>query len=292
MTEAATTELLHALRLQLDWGADEALEDLPQDRLARPPAAAAGPEAAGTALAAPPGHLGVPAMPPDLMAPEAAQAPPARRAHAPAAPAAAVPPATRAAQIAAACDSTQALRAALAEFRDCPLAATATNLVFADGNPEAGLVFVGEAPGAEEDIAGLPFVGPSGKLLDAMLGSIGITRASCLITNVIPWRPPGNRTPTDAEVAMCLPFLRRHLQLLAPRIVVTLGNPATQALLERRDGIGRLHGKWHEVTLAAGQPPVALLPMYHPAYLLRLPGAKREAWADLLTLRKRLDQAG
>jgi DNA polymerase len=131
--------------------------------------------------------------------------------------------------VAQAANSVAELRDALARFTDCPLAATATHLVFADGNPDAGLVLVGEAPGAEEDLSGKPFVGASGKFLDRMLASVGLDRSRYLITNLIPWRPPGNRAPTDAEVLMCLPFLQRHLALLRPRIVVTLGALSTHS---------------------------------------------------------------
>src|SRR6185312_4292310 len=191
-------DALAALRLQMEWGADEALALAPLDRLAmaatppRPPAAAA-----VAALAAP--------------------KPAAARVAVQTAPAAQTAPVQRAQAAAAAAGTREELRAALVAFDGCPLAATATNLVFADGNPQSGLMLVGEGPGGEEDRAGLPFVGPSGQLLDRMLASIGITRETCLITNLIPWRPPGNRNPTDAEVLTCLPFLLRHIALVRPR---------------------------------------------------------------------------
>lgn len=260
-------DMLASLRLQLDWGADEALLDLPVDRLA--------------ALAPAPARV---------------EAPMAVRPVAP--PAEAAPlvtlPATanqRARDIAAQARTLDELRAALAGFDGCPLALTATNLVFADGNPASGLMLVGEGPGAEEDRAGLPFVGPSGQLLDKMLGSIGIDRTSCLITNLIPWRPPGNRNPTDAEVLACLPFLHRHIALVRPKHLVLLGKLSASALTGSKDGILRMRGKWREAHVPGLEAPIPALPMLHPAYLLRTPGAKRDAWADLLLLRRTLDAA-
>jgi DNA polymerase len=195
------------------------------------------------------------------------------------------PAALRAQEVAQAATTLDELRTALAGFDGCPLAATATNLVFSDGNPQAGLMLIGEGPGAEEDRAGRPFVGPSGQFLDRMLASIGLDRTQYLITNLIPWRPPGNRAPTDAEVLMCLPFLRRHLALLQPKIIVTLGALSTHALLGTDIGIRKLRGKWRTLP----DTGTRLLPMLHPAYLLRTPGAKREAWQDLITLKRALE---
>ncbi|MDE2576631.1 MAG: uracil-DNA glycosylase, partial [Rhodospirillales bacterium] len=211
-------------------------------------------------------------------------------AAAPAAPMAA--PVARAQALADGAATREALRAALAGFDGCPLAATATNLVFDDGNPDSGLMLIGEGPGAEEDRAGKPFVGPSGQLLDRMLASIGLDRTKVLITNLIPWRPPGNRNPTDAEIAVCLPFLRRHIALVRPRHLVLLGALATHALTGDKAGIRRMRGKWVKLTVPGLDTPVPALPMLHPAYLLRTPGAKRDAWADLRLLRRALDGAG
>jgi uracil-DNA glycosylase len=259
-------DALEALRLQLAWGADEALAEAPRDRLSPPPAAPralAAPKAL-TALAESPGS------PP--------MAPAARRGAE-----------ARAWELANAAASPGELREALAAFDGCALSATATNLVFADGNPEAGLVLIGEAPGAEEDRAGLPFVGASGQLLDAMLASIGLDRGKVLITNVLPWRPPGNRTPTDQEIGLCLPFLLRHLALLRPRHLLLLGALATRALTGNSQGIRRLRGRWVEVSVPGLERPVPALPTFHPAYLLRTPAAKREAWMDFLLLRRALD---
>jgi len=252
---------LAALRLQVEWGADEALAEAPVDRLrVRPPA--------------------VPApQPPVLQSPVLRV--PASRGPAGGA-------AGEAAALAATAPTREALREALGRL-DCPLRLTATTTVFADGNPAAGLMLVGEAPGAEEDLAGLPFVGPSGRFLDRMLASIGLDRSRFLITNLIPWRPPGNRNPTDTEVVQCLPFLLRHIALVQPRHLVLVGGLATKAVTGTNLGITRVRGKWQPVTIPGLAQPVPALPMLHPAYLLRTPGAKREAWADLLTLRRALD---
>ncbi len=184
-----------------------------------------------------------------------------------------------------------ALKAALANFDECSLKKTAKNLVFADGNPQAKIVFVGEAPGRDEDLQGLPFVGRSGKLLDRMLAAIGLDRTSAYITNIIPWRPPGNRNPTPEEIALCLPFLERHLELVNPSIVVALGGVSAKQLLNTTDGIMRLRGKWKQLSIG-DRSDVPLLPTFHPAYLLRQPGQKRLAWQDLLSIKDKLGSAG
>jgi DNA polymerase len=255
-------DALAALRLQIEWGADEALDDAPVDRT-RPVASRPVAVPGAVAVAAPVQRVEA-----------AAVARPG--------------PVARAQSVAASAGSLGELRVALAGFTDCPLAATATNLVFSDGNPDAGLVLVGEAPGAEEDLSGKPFVGASGQFLDRMLASVGLDRTQLLITNLIPWRPPGNRPPTESEVLMCLPFLRRHLALARPRIVVSLGALSTRALTGNDSGIRKMRGRWQGLELE-GVGKVRLLPMLHPAYLLRTPGAKRDAWADLLALRRALD---
>jgi DNA polymerase len=180
------------------------------------------------------------------------------------------------------------LEAMVAAFEGCALKRTAKQLVFADGNPEADIMLVGEAPGGEEDRAGKPFVGRAGQLLDRMLASIGLDRNQVYIANVVPWRPPGNRTPTPQEVAICLPFTLRQIELCAPRFLVTLGAPATQTLLGVKEGIKRVRGRW--VDYPALAHPVRALPMLHPAYLLRQPIDKRLAWRDLRLLRRALDE--
>ena len=182
--------------------------------------------------------------------------------------------------------------AALRAFDGCPLKFGAMNTVFADGNPQARVMLVGEAPGEDEDRQGKPFVGVSGRLLDRMLAQIGLDRTSVYITNILPWRPPGNRSPTQAEIAACLPFLERHVVLIGPRILVPLGGTSAKTLLNRSEGITRLRGQWSEYPLGPLNQPVPVLPMLHPAYLLRNPVSKREAWRDMLTLRSRLAQLG
>ncbi len=185
------------------------------------------------------------------------------------------------------CDDLNALKAAMAAFEHCELKRGARNLVFADGNPQARVMIIGEAPGRDEDREGRPFVGRAGQLLDRMLAAIDLGRDAqavenaCYITNVLPWRPPQNRDPKPEEIAMLLPFLQRHVELVDPQVIVLMGNISCQAGLGRR-GITRLRGQWAE---AYGRPA---LPMFHPAYLLRNPHAKREAWADLLELTARL----
>jgi DNA polymerase len=182
------------------------------------------------------------------------------------------------------------LRATLASFEGCNLRFTATNLVFADGNPEARVMFVGEAPGFEEDVQGLPFVGRSGQLLDRMLAAIGLDRTSAYIANVIPWRPPGNRDPTPQETEICRPFIERQILLADPDFLVPLGGPSVRQLLKTTAGITKLRGKWH--VYATGRREIRALPMLHPAYLLRRPLEKRLAWRDMLTLKAALDGRG
>jgi len=185
--------------------------------------------------------------------------------------------------------SLDVLRALLEKFDGCALKATATRLVFADGNPRARIMFVGEAPGREEDIEGLPFVGRSGKLLDRMIAAIGLDRGNTYIANVIPWRPPGNRTPTPQETQICLPFIRRQIELVNPDVLVTLGNPSTQTLLSTREGIMKTRGRWFDYD--TGTRVIRALATFHPAYLLRSPSYKRMAWQDLRSIAKALEPA-
>ena len=178
------------------------------------------------------------------------------------------------------------LRRILAGFEGCELKRHAKQLVFADGNPQARLMFVGEAPGRDEDQEGLPFVGRSGKLLDLMLKAIGLDRTTVYIANVIPWRPPGNRTPTPQETQICLPFIQRQIELVDPEVLVCLGNPSSQAVLGLTDGITKSRGRW--MTYNTGQREVRAIATLHPAYLLRQPLQKRLAWRDFLAIRKAL----
>jgi uracil-DNA glycosylase family 4 len=201
------------------------------------------------------------------------------------------PPAPDAAIMAArdaarATTTLDALRAMLESFEGCGLRFTAKRLVFADGNPQARVMFVGEAPGREEDLEGLPFVGRSGQLLDRMMAAIGLDRGSAYIANVIPWRPPGNRTPTPQESQICLPFVRRQIELADPDILVCLGGPSAAALLGITEGIRRSRGRWH--IYHTGTRDIRAIASFHPAYLLRTPLEKRFAWRDFLAIRKTL----
>ncbi len=244
-------EMKAALEWQVSMGADEAILDAPVDRTAVPiiektakaePVVAVAPEVDAVAIAS---------------------------------------------QMAKAAADLDGLRAAMEAFELCELKLGARQLVFSDGKPQARVMIVGEAPGRDEDMQGKPFVGRAGQLLDVMFGHIGLSREAdgknaLYITNVLPWRPPQNRDPKPDEMAMMLPFLKRHVELIDPDVIVAMGNHACQALLGKR-GITRLRGTWGE---ALGKPT---LPMFHPAYLLRTPEAKREAWADLLALKARLE---
>lgn len=183
--------------------------------------------------------------------------------------------------------SLPALRGILERFEGCALRTTASRLVFADGNPQARLMLVGEAPGREEDIEGLPFVGRSGQLLNKMLAAIGLDRSQVYVTNIVPWRPPGNRTPTPQESAICLPFIVRQIELVAPDVLVCLGGPAAQALLPIREGIMKTRGRWFDYQ--AGSRSLRAMATLHPAYLLRQPLHKRLAWRDFLAIKKALD---
>jgi len=182
------------------------------------------------------------------------------------------------------------LHQALKSFDGCALKKTATNLVFTDGNPKGRVLLIGEAPGAEEDRQGTPFVGPSGRLLDKMLAAIGLDRDDVLISNTVFWRPPGNRTPTPQEAATCQPFLERLVELMEPAIIVPMGGPAAKSLLAETMGIGKLRGRWFTYTTPRLAHPIDATPLFHPAYLLRTPAQKRAAWRDLLMIRRRLEE--
>lgn len=192
--------------------------------------------------------------------------------------------------LAASAGSLDELQAILGTYNGCGLKLRATQLVFADGNPEAAIMLIGEAPGAEEDRQGKPFVGKSGQLLDRMLGAIGLDRTKVYIANTVPWRPPGNRTPTPEEMALCLPFLHRQVELVAPKLVMTLGGPAMQTVFSTTAGIIKMRGKWSSVTI--GNHVVEAIPTLHPAYLLRNPPAKEQAWRDLLSLKLKIEALG
>lgn len=178
------------------------------------------------------------------------------------------------------------LRDLLDRFEGCALRTTASRLVFADGNPQARVMFVGEAPGRDEDLAGLPFVGRSGKLLDLMLAAIGLDRTSAYIANIIPWRPPGNRDPSPQETTICLPFIRRQIELADPDVLVCLGKPSAATLLDIKDGILKNRGRWF--SFDTGTRKIRATVTLHPAYLLRQPVQKRLAWRDFLAIKKAL----
>ena len=182
--------------------------------------------------------------------------------------------------------SLDELRDSLSRFDGCALKNTAKNLVFADGNPKARVMFVGEAPGADEDRQGVPFVGRAGQLLDKMLASIGLDRTRVYIANVVPWRPPGNRTPTPQESAICLPFIRRQIELADPDILICLGKPSMQTLLGINEGIKASRGRWRDYD--TGKRVIKAMATFHPAYLLRTPGEKKFIWRDMLALKKAL----
>ncbi|MBI3699333.1 MAG: uracil-DNA glycosylase [Afipia sp.] len=186
--------------------------------------------------------------------------------------------------------SLEELRALLEKFDGCALKSTATRLVFADGNPKAKFMLVGEAPGRDEDIEGLPFVGVSGKLLDLILAAIGLDRTGVYIANIIPWRPPGNRDPSPQETQICLPFIKRQIELVDPDVLVCLGKPSSQAVLELKDGIMKTRGKWHDYD--TGSRTIRAMATFHPAYLLRQPIYKRLAWQDFRAIKKALAQSG
>ena len=257
------------LRWCIQMGADEAIGTEPANRFAPAPAVAA-PEP----LSPPPPHAvsAVAVAPPRALTESLAEA------------------AQSARRLAAGADSVAALAALIAGFDGCSLKRTATNTVFADGNPAAPIMIIGEGPGADEDRIGRPFVGRAGQLLDRMLAAIGLDRQGVHITNVVYWRPPGNRTPTTAEIAACLPFVLRHIALVRPKLLVLAGGTAASALLPGGQGITRLRGRWFDLEVPDLADPVPTLPMFHPSFLLRTPERKREAWRDLLALRARLDK--
>lgn len=266
-------EDLAALRSLIEWyreaGVDLALDDAPPDRFAqaRDEQQALAARRAQTSRA--------PLATPDV-----------KSRPAPVSPDEAAPAARR---LAASAGSLAELRALMDGFDGCALKQSARQLVFADGNPQARVMLVGEAPGRDEDEMGLPFVGRSGKLLDRMLAAIGLDRTNVYISNIIPWRPPGNRTPTPQEIAICLPFILRHIELINPAVLVCLGGPSAQTLLDQRDGILRLRGRWFDYATLTG--PIPALATLHPAYLLRQPAQKKLAWRDLRSLERRLAEA-
>ena len=258
------------LQWYVDMGADEAIGDMPVDRTRIP-------EKISPAIVLPI------VQPPVIQAKQPSPAPVVGTIEA----------MGDAKALAAGAKTIEELRTALENFQGLSLKRTATQMVFSDGVPTAKVMLIGEAPGADEDRIGRPFVGVSGQLLDRMLGAIGLSREeNVYITNVINWHPPGNRTPSDAEVALSLPFVRRHIELVNPAILIYVGGVATKALLDTNQGITRLRGKWMDYSSEGLKQPISSLAMFHPAYLLRSPAQKGLAWADLLMLKAKLKELG
>jgi uracil-DNA glycosylase family 4 len=265
-------DLAALLRWYVDQGLDEAIDEEAVNRFSTPQPAytppAAQPVRAPTPLRAPPTP---PRGPVPLESPQLVE---------------------DARALAERCSSLAELEAAVRSFEGCALKRTAKNTVFADGTPGAPVMIVGEAPGADEDRLGKPFVGVSGQLMDRMMGAIGLTRSGGFyITNILFWRPPGNRTPTLAEQAMCLAFTRRHIELAKPRLLVLAGGVSAKAVLDTTEGIMRLRGKWTSYRLSDGTE-LPTMPTFHPAYLLRTPASKRQSWQDLLAIDNKLKELG
>jgi len=273
--ETDRPSLRELLAFYAEAGVDDALTDEPVDRFLqteqRPAAPVRQAEQAQSSATASrqPERMQQPAMPmAPIAVPDEAQVALAR-------------------QRAATAASLDELRRHMAEFEGCNLKFTAKNLVFGDGNPEADIMLVGEAPGRDEDLEGLPFVGRSGQLLDRMLAAIGLDRQSAYIANVIPWRPPGNRTPTPQETEICRPFIERQIELASPKILVTLGGPSAKTLLRTTEGVMRLRGNWKTHVTPSGVT-IPAMPTLHPAYLLRNPAHKKFAWRDFLEVKAKL----
>lgn len=265
------------LKWLVDMGADEAIGEHPVDRFEVLPPTPVVDNATSARAAAPP-------TPPAVRTP-------VEPAHRVAIPLPSSVGSLGARDLAAKCQTLDELRDAVSKFDGCGLRQTAKHTVFSDGNPHAPIMFIGEAPGRDEDLQGLPFVGRSGALLDRMLNALDLERAQhAYITNVIFWRPPGNRTPTPEEAAICAPFLVRHIELQQPKVLVLLGGTPVKHVLQLDDGITRTRGKWGTYRSKAGDIPA--LPMFHPAYLLRQPSAKRQTWQDLLSLKAKLRELG
>jgi uracil-DNA glycosylase family 4 len=265
------------LRWYVDAGVDEAIGDSPVNRFkAAPSAPASHPHASATRIVTPPASVAPAASPPLSMPPaQSSQLDDGGATH-----------------IAQAARSVAELKAAVEAYTGCGLKQFASRTVFADGNPEARVMLIGEAPGADEDRQGLPFVGVSGKLLDRMLESVGLARTSnAYITNVVFWRPPGNRAPTDEEIASCLPFVVRHIELVNPAVLVFVGGLAAKTLLAKPLGITKLRGRWYDYETPGLSRPIPAMALFHPAYLLRSPQQKRFAWRDLLAIKQKLDGA-
>lgn len=265
-----------ALAWHLDVGADEAMQDVPNDRTA----------AAAALLKSPPAAIAAVPPPAAITGGEIIGTAQAR---------------LDAARLAAACNTLSELKDAIAAFDGLAIKKTAANMVFSDGNPSARVMLVGEAPGADEDRQGQPFVGVSGQLLDRIFKAIGLARTdedpakSLYISNVLNWRPPGNRTPTPAEIDMSLPFIERHIALVKPKVLILCGGVAAKGLLGSGESISKLRGAIHDYRpltpgVSSNGDSIPAIATYHPAYLLRTPSQKKLVWADMLMLREHLEQ--
>jgi len=263
-SDAGSLAALDQLLATLDWyraaGVDFAVGEEPVDRFA---ASAAPSRARPTAVASPPPPP-IPAVAVSLTADP-----------------------TETTALAAGARTLDELRAVMEAYEGCSLKKRATQLVFADGNPEAEIMLVGEGPGEQEDLQGKPFVGRAGQLLDRMLGAIGLDRTKVYIANMVPWRPPGNRDPSPEELALCTPFLLRQVELVAPKFLVTLGNVPTKSLFQTQNGITKMRGQWRDLTI--NSHPTRALATLHPAYLLRTPASKALAWRDMLSLKQAIE---
>jgi uracil-DNA glycosylase len=278
MNQAIAREDLESLlRWYVDQGIDESIGEEAVDRFAAPAPQAAPPPIQQQAPVAPTPIRPTPAAPAPLRGPVPIESPQLVE---------------DARALAQRCNSVEELETAVRAFEGCALKRTAKNTVFADGVVGSPVMIVGEAPGADEDRLGKPFVGVSGQLMDRMFDAIGMSRERDLyITNILFWRPPGNRTPTLAEQAICMAFTRRHIELARPRVLVLAGGTAAKSVLDTTEGIMRLRGKWTNLALDDGSA-VPTLPTFHPAYLLRTPASKRQSWSDLLSLDKKLRELG
>lgn len=275
MPDPIQADIEALLRFYADAGYSDALDDAPHDRFAESVKRTM-PHAAAAQSAAVPSRPAAPAPVGPAPTPLAAQ---------PTIPAEAQ--AARARELARSASSLEELRGLLDSFDGCNLKFTAKQMVFSDGNPQAPIMFIGEAPGRDEDLEGRPFVGRSGQLLDRMLAAIGLDRDSAYIANVIPWRPPGNRDPSPLETEICRPFIERQIELAAPKVLVTLGNPSAKVILQAKEGIMRIRGSWKVHQTPSGME-IPAMPTLHPAYLLRNPAHKKLAWRDFLEIKARL----
>jgi len=292
-------DIRELLKFYAEAGVDEAIEELPVDRFAEFAAQrAAGGRASAPAVEARPAAR--PAITRSEESPPPYAPPPNTSGMEDRGPPRSAPLTTSvpdggqillARELAARATTLDELQQAMARFDGCNLKFTAKSLVFSDGNPAGPLMLVGEAPGRDEDIEGLPFVGRSGQLLDRILAAIGIDRSSAYIANVIPWRPPGNRTPTPQETEICRPFIERQIELANPKVLVTLGGPSAKVLLDTTEGVLKLRGNWRVHRTQSGVE-IPAMPTLHPAYLLRNPAHKKLAWRDFLAVKDRLRALG